>query len=137
MRFARAARREKSRRSLRRNHVSVRYLKDYDVEVVFANGEKHRVPLRDEIVSRDSQLIRPLKNKSFFAKVFVNPEGGNLEWPNGYDICPDILYWLATGKPITFSTDPKYHRPPAHLQKPPQRRRRDPKRKRAAQALKR
>jgi len=96
---------------------SVRYLKGYDVEVTFTNGRKYVVPLGDEIVDRDGEMVRPLKQRAYFARVAVNPEGGHLEWPNGYDIDPDVLFWLATGTPITFSTDPKYHRPPPHLQK--------------------
>ena len=115
---------------------SVRYLKDHDVEVTFTNGEKHVVPLGEEIVQRGGEMVRPLKKLSYFAKVFVNPEGGNLEWPNGYDVDPDILYWLATGEPITFATDPKYHRPPDRLQRPSKKMGR-PRRPRAAQTMKR
>ena len=113
---------------------SVRHIRDYEIEVTFANGEKRVVPLWDEVVNKPGPMVQPLRDVKFFAKVFVNPEGGNLEWPNGYDICPDVLYWLATGTPITFSTDPKYHRPPPHLQK----RRRSPARPtRAKQPAKR
>jgi hypothetical protein len=102
---------------------SVRYVNGYDVEVTFTNGRKYVVPLGDEIVSRDGEMVRPLKQRAFFAKVAVNPEGGHLQWPNGYDIDPDVLYWLATGTPITFSSDPKYQQPPQHLQKQRQARR--------------
>ena len=96
---------------------SVRHLKDHVLEVTFCNGVKRVVPFQDEIISLDGEMIRPLQDVAYFAKVRVNPEVGVLEWPNGYDICPDILYWLATGEPIRFSTDPKYRRPPAHLRR--------------------
>src|SRR5437879_2555602 len=101
---------------------NVRYVKGYDVEVIFTNGEKHVVPLGKEIVKRNGEVARPLKDRAYFAKVFVNPEGGHLEWPNGCDVDPGVLYWLATGKPITFATVSKYQWPPAHFQKPRKRR---------------
>jgi hypothetical protein len=94
---------------------SVKHVKNFDIAVTFTNGEKHVVPLGDEIVNRAGEMVEPLKDISYFAKVFVNPECGNLEWPNGYDVDPDILYWLATGRAIRGSSDPKYQRPPQHL----------------------
>ncbi len=36
----------------------------------------------------------------FFQQVSVNPELGTVTWPNGADLCPDVLYSFATGKPI-------------------------------------
>src|SRR3954447_14288256 len=95
---------------------SVRHVKDHELEVTFADGETRLVPLWDEIVRASGELVRPLRDVSYFEKVTVSSEGGHLEWPNGYDIDPDVLYWLATGTPITLATDTRYHRPPPHLQ---------------------
>ena len=36
----------------------------------------------------------------FFRQVAVDYEAGTLVWPNGVDLCPDVLYAEATGKSI-------------------------------------
>jgi hypothetical protein len=46
-------------------------------------------------------VFRPLQDVEFFKQVRVDSEAGTLVWPNGVDFCPDVLYSLATGKPIT------------------------------------
>ena len=38
-------------------------------------------------------VFEPLKDPKNFAKVRVNKEFGCLEWPNGADLCPDVLYY--------------------------------------------
>jgi hypothetical protein len=45
-------------------------------------------------------VFAPLEEIDFFKQVQVDPEAGTLVWPNGVDLCPDVLYSLATGKPI-------------------------------------
>ena len=35
----------------------------------------------------------PLKDSAFFAQARVDPELETVVWPNGYDICPDVLIW--------------------------------------------
>lgn len=41
-----------------------------------------------------------MQDMEFFKQVRVDPEAGTIVWPNGVDFCPDVLYSLATGKPI-------------------------------------
>jgi hypothetical protein len=36
------------------------------------------------VQKEDSEMIQPLKDENFFAKVFI--EYGALAWPNGYEI---------------------------------------------------
>lgn len=43
--------------------------------------------------------IEPLQIDCF-RQVAVDPEAGTLVWPNGVDLCPDMLYSEATGRPI-------------------------------------
>lgn len=45
-------------------------------------------------------LFAGLKDSAVFAQVRVDPEAETLVWPNGADICPDVLYHLATGAPL-------------------------------------
>jgi hypothetical protein len=37
-------------------------------------------------------VAEPLADQSFFAQVRVNPEGGTVVWPNGFDMAPEPLY---------------------------------------------
>jgi hypothetical protein len=41
-----------------------------------------------------------LEDAELFKQIQVDPEAGTIVWPNGVDFCPDVLYSLATGKPI-------------------------------------
>jgi hypothetical protein len=49
---------------------------------------------------RRGGVFGPLENVEFFRQVQVDSEAGTIVWPNGVDFCPDVLYSLATGKPI-------------------------------------
>jgi hypothetical protein len=55
--------------------------------------------ISERIVSRGG-VFRELEDVGFFKQVHVDTEGGTIVWPNGVDFCPDVLYSLATGKPI-------------------------------------
>ena len=37
-------------------------------------------------------VFEPLHVPAQFAEVTVDPELGTIVWPNGADICPDVLY---------------------------------------------
>lgn len=50
-------------------------------------------------------VFRPLEDPAYFSQVRVDPESGAIEWHNGVDFCPDVVYSLATGKP-TKSREP-------------------------------
>jgi hypothetical protein len=41
-------------------------------------------------VARNGEMVRPLKDPVFFARVFV--ELGALTWPNGFDLDPIALH---------------------------------------------
>ena len=77
----------------------VRYLKDYELEIRFSDDTTGRVDLRPRIVGR-GDVFAPLENVEFFRQVTVDHEAGTLVWPNGVDLCPDVLYAEATGKSI-------------------------------------
>ncbi len=94
--------------------VKVKHVNGYDLEIAFSNGEKRLTPFWDQLVSRGG-VFKPLEDVEVFKRVKIEPDFGTLVWPGDVDICPDVLYWLATGTPIKGSTDPKYLRPPPHL----------------------
>lgn len=43
-----------------------------------------------KILKRSGPMIKPLKKKAFFEKAFI--ESGSVIWPNGFDICPNLIY---------------------------------------------
>jgi hypothetical protein len=79
--------------------IGVRHLKDYQLEIRFSDGTIAELDFRPRIVGRGG-VFGPLENVEFFKQVAVDREAGTLVWPNGVDLCPDVLYAEATGKSI-------------------------------------
>ncbi len=44
-----------------------------------------------------------LSNREFFSQVSVDQDAGTIRWPNGVDLCPDVLYSCVTGIPIPYA----------------------------------
>ena len=80
--------------------AEVRHIRAYRLELTFTNGERAELDLADRIVGRGG-VFAPLEDIDFFNKVKVDPEIGTLVWPNEVDLCPDVLYSEATGKPLS------------------------------------
>jgi hypothetical protein len=77
----------------------VRHLRDHRLELSFTDSTTRELDFRQRIVGRGG-VFRDLEDVEFFKQVRVDPEAGTIVWPNGVDFCPDVLYTLATGKPI-------------------------------------
>lgn len=45
-------------------------------------------------------ILAPLADPTFFAKVNADPETGTINWPNGPDLDPDVLYAAIIGVPV-------------------------------------
>jgi hypothetical protein len=69
--------------------VSVKPLGAYSLSVRFSDGSFGVHDFSDS-VARGGEMVRPLKDPIFFARVFV--ELGALIWPNGYDLDPIALH---------------------------------------------
>jgi hypothetical protein len=80
--------------------TGVRHVKDYELEISFADGTVAGLDFRLRIVGRGG-VFGPLESVEFFKQVAVDREAGTLVWPNGVDLCPDVLYAEATGKSLT------------------------------------
>jgi len=78
----------------------VRHVKDYVLEISFSDGTVAELDFGRRIVGRGG-VFGPLESVDFFRQVAVDREAGTLVWPNGVDLCPDVLYAEARGKPIT------------------------------------
>jgi len=72
---------------------------DYRLELTFSDRTTGELDFRQRIVGRGGVFLQ-LEDVGFFRQVQVDPEAGTIVWPNGVDFCPDVLYSLATGKPI-------------------------------------
>jgi hypothetical protein len=79
------------------NHV--RHVSGYRLELGFTDGLRKEIDLTDRVLGRGG-VFRPLADAEFFKQVRLDPEAGTIVWPNGIDFCPDMLYSLATGRPI-------------------------------------
>ncbi len=77
----------------------VRHIETYRLELTFTNGEKAELDLGDRIIGRGG-VFASLEDVDFFKRVEVDPKVGTLVWPNGVDLCPDVLYSQATGEPL-------------------------------------
>ena len=75
-------------------------LPNRSLSLTFENGFQGIVEL-DRVVKNYTGVFAPLLDADYFAQVQVNAELGTIVWPNGADLCPDVLYSHATGLPIT------------------------------------
>ncbi len=69
--------------------TGVEYLDCFRLRVRFNNG-REGVHDFSATAARDGEMVRPLKDPAFFARVFV--ELGALTWPNGFDPDPIALH---------------------------------------------
>ncbi len=45
-------------------------------------------------------VFEPLRDRSYFAQVRVDPEAATIVWPNGLDMAPEPLYEAARRHPL-------------------------------------
>ena len=69
--------------------ISVKPLGGFNLRVAFSDGSAG-VHDFSSTAARDGEMVQPLKDPAFFARVFV--ELGALTWPNGFDLDPIALH---------------------------------------------
>ncbi len=79
--------------------VDVKALEGHKLELTFKDGLRAVVDM-DKVIERFDGVFAPLADPDYFRQVHVDPEIGTIVWPNGADVCPDVLYSYASGKPI-------------------------------------
>jgi hypothetical protein len=72
--------------------TAVEVLPGYRLAIGFADGTSGVVDCAPWLYERDADLLVQLRDPARFAEVRINPELGFIEWPNGMDVCPDLLY---------------------------------------------
>jgi hypothetical protein len=71
----------------------VKYLDHYRLELTFNDKVKKVVNL-EYIANRKDNIFSPLRDIEFFKQVTLDDGPTSICWPNGADICPDVLYDL-------------------------------------------
>jgi hypothetical protein len=75
-------------------------LKGFNVHLGFTDGTERAVDLEPYL---RGPIFEPLRqNPELFRSVQVDEELGTIGWPNGADICPDVLYESLT--PAAWAT---------------------------------
>jgi hypothetical protein len=69
--------------------VSVKPLGAFRLRIAFSDGSVGEHDF-SATAARNGEMVRPLKDPAFFARVFV--ELGALTWPNGFDLDPIALH---------------------------------------------
>lgn len=69
----------------------VEYIDGYKLRVFFSDKKVKVVDLEEKI-NHSKGIFLPLKKLDYFKKVFVDDCELSICWPNGADICPDVLY---------------------------------------------
>ena len=86
----------------------VEYVEEYKLKLTFDDNTVKIVDFADRLKDAKNMFL-PLKNISYFKK--VKTDGTTLVWPNGLDLCPDVLYEKGMEiKPETKSTRKKIQR---------------------------
>ena len=72
--------------------ISARYLNHYKIEIQFSDRRTGVADLGDHLKGK---LFEPLQDPDFFRQFVVDAELGTIRWPNGADLAPEYLYFLA------------------------------------------
>ncbi|MBM3192304.1 MAG: DUF2442 domain-containing protein [Chlamydiae bacterium] len=70
----------------------VEYLSEYRLKIQFNVGKSKEVNLAGMLKNAKNMFLQ-LKDIEYFKKVTC--DGYSICWPNGIDICPDLLYSMA------------------------------------------
>jgi len=75
--------------------LEARYVKDFKVFLKFNTGESGTVDLKETIFKY--KKAKPLQNPQAFSKFYLD-SWPTITWECGFDISPESLYFMVTGK---------------------------------------
>jgi hypothetical protein len=74
-------------------HVtSAKHIESGRFDLSFSDGRCAVVDLNGEL---DGPIFEPLRDPEFMSQGALDPETRTLAWPNGADVAPEYLYFLA------------------------------------------
>ena len=76
--------------------VEARHLGGYRLYLRFEDGAVGELDLTPLL--HFTGVFEPLRDPAYFALVRVDPDAGTIVWPNGADLCPDVLRHHLTGE---------------------------------------
>ena len=82
--------------------VSAEPLTGYRLKLAFEDGAEGTVAVRQLI--KFTGVFEPLQDEAYFKQIRVNAELGTIEWPNGADLDPDVLYATVTNSVIDLES---------------------------------
>ena len=73
--------------------ISVSYLKDYELRIIYENGLGCLFNLFETINNFTTKYnkFHELLKKDYFKNVILNKDWNTIEWENGFDICPELM----------------------------------------------
>lgn len=75
---------------------SVRSLGEFRLKLVFDDGRVSELDFAPLVAEEGGPMKQPLKDAAFFQRVDLHH--GALTWPNGYDLCSDVVrFWCERG----------------------------------------
>jgi hypothetical protein len=83
--------------------IEVRHLGDHRLFLRFSDGADGEIDLAPLL--QFTGVFEPLRDPQFFALVRVDSDIGTIVWPNGADLCPDVLRHHITGEPLPGQAD--------------------------------
>ena len=76
---------------------SIRYNGDFRFSVAYDNGLTSELDFDAYLATHRGPMTEPLREEDFLGQAFI--DHGVMTWPNGYDICPDVLLaWCEAGR---------------------------------------
>src|ERR1700736_2458973 len=85
---------------------AIEYIKDYKLKLVFSDKAVKIVDL-ENLIKKSSGIFLPLRDLDYFKQVALDDCLLSICWPNGADICPDVLYGMGNDVKTTTRKAPK------------------------------
>lgn len=82
-----------------RDVTAVRHLHGHRLLLTFEGGENREIDVSTLVPFEG--VFEPFRDVHYFSQVRVEPDIGTVVWPNGADLCPDVLY--ERSKPLSRS----------------------------------
>ncbi len=76
------------------NVIEAKYIKDYQIEILFNDHIKGIVDLKNVIEGDHRVIFQELRDKKKFSKIKIDID--TIAWENGLDLAPEFLYELLT-----------------------------------------